>query len=231
MFFVIHLLMSAGVEAQLHKEAELAKSKEEEQRYAKKRFSQMVHHATTELFSSHTGLAEEKTITDTNLSKDHNYLAVNEPTGVHFILAPDSNTEIKIATVGHSKDTPDLENPTLATNNNEPAAQEETSPPPPPPPNSDQVAVQETPASTVEGDPKAEIVAKQPEQQPPPPATSTTHVPPTPKGKGKGAKSNLVSLYYLTSQSNNCSTNDKIDNTRNYYRPIKLKLPTLRQRK
>lgn len=107
MFFIIHLLMSAGVEAQLRKDAETAAAKEEEEKLEKTRFSKQVHDTTTELFSSHTAASEGKTIDGTKLAQEHNYLALNEPTGIHFIMAPDSDANITIAPLGHSKGAPD----------------------------------------------------------------------------------------------------------------------------
>ncbi|ODM95836.1 Sperm-associated antigen 17, partial [Orchesella cincta] len=100
MFYILHLLMSAGVEVHIQKEAETRQRKSLTD-IAKP--SDIL--VSDEVYFQNRDETEGK-FPGTNLDMDHNYLAVSQKTGLHFVISPNSSHELTIASFGHTNTEP-----------------------------------------------------------------------------------------------------------------------------
>ncbi|CAL8143102.1 unnamed protein product [Orchesella dallaii] len=97
MFYILHLLMSAGVEVHLQKEAESRKNKSIPDI---SKPSEML--ISDEVYYQNRDDSDNK-FPGTNLDMDRNYLAVSRKTGLHFVISPTSSHELTIASFGHTQ--------------------------------------------------------------------------------------------------------------------------------
>jgi hypothetical protein len=92
MFFILHLLMAAGVEVELQKRNEHFRQQKPDKLGS--RASALNAYARPS--------APTQKIEGTKLVTGHNYLALNEATGLHFIMTPTSEKHAAIHVAGHT---------------------------------------------------------------------------------------------------------------------------------
>jgi len=89
MYYILHLLMSAGIEVELHKRAI------EEEKAAVRKTSEAKEAFTTLVRG---GDDEQKPV---KLLENHEYLTVNEKEGIQFIMFPTSKNDIQVKDAVH----------------------------------------------------------------------------------------------------------------------------------